>query len=424
MSAKKAAKKTSKPWWLVMILGLVTLGLYFVFRKSEEKKSPAREWVEAIFFAVIAATLIRAFTFEAFTIPTPSMEKSLLVGDFLFVSKLSYGPRLPMTPIAFPFVHHTMPFTESVKSYVESVKLPYFRLPGFGKIKNNDIVVFNYPMEDFRPVDKQEHYIKRCVGLPGDKLEVREGVLFINDKPGEKPTYMQMRYRARTDGSGFNMKTMKELGITEGPSPTMEGDFEITMTEGNAEKVKNFSNVAQLQQVLDKKGYGVDYIFPHSKKYNWNVDNFGALVIPKQDATVSLNLDNLPLYSRIISIYENNKLEVKGNDILINGVKANSYTFKMNYYFMMGDNRHNSADSRFWGFVPEDHIVGKAVFVWLSLDPDATSIFTKVRWNRVCSFIGQDALSTSYLWLFALIGGGIYFGSRWWRKKKEARSKA
>ncbi|MEY4110470.1 MAG: signal peptidase [Bacteroidota bacterium] len=424
MSAKKAAKKASKPWWLVILLGLLTLGLYFVFRKSEEKKSPAREWAEAVFFAVIAATLIRAFTFEAFTIPTPSMEKSLLVGDFLFVSKLSYGPRLPMTPIAFPFVHHTMPFTESVKSYVESVKLPYMRLPGFGKIKNNDIVVFNYPMEDFRPVDKQEHYIKRCVGLPGDKLEVREGVLFINDKPADKPTYMQMRYRARTDGSGFNIKTIRELGITEGPNPTMEGDYEITMTEGNAEKVKNFSNVSQLQPVLDKKGYGADYIFPHSKKYNWNVDNFGALVIPKENATVDLNLDNLPLYSRIISIYEKNKLEVKGNDIFINGEKTGNYTFRMNYYFMMGDNRHNSADSRFWGFVPEDHVVGKAVFVWLSLDPDASSIFTKIRWSRVCSLIGQDALSTSYLWLVALLGGGIYFGSRWWRKKSEAKARA
>jgi signal peptidase I len=172
--------------------------------------------------------------------------------------------------------------------------------------------------------------------------------------------------------------------------------------------------------VLDKKGYGADYIFPHSKKFNWNVDNFGALVIPKEGATVSLNLDNLPLYARIISIYEKNKLEIRGNDIFINGEKANSYIFKMNYYFMMGDNRHNSADSRFWGFVPEDHIVGKAVFVWLSLDPDASSIFTKVRWSRVCAFIGQDDLSSSYLWLVALIGGGIYFGSKRWSKKKEA----
>ena len=204
--------------------------------KNKVAKSKTREWTEAIVFAVVAATLIRTFAIEAYTIPTPSMEKSLMVGDFLFVSKLSYGPRLPMTPLSFPFAHNTMPFL-GTKSYLEWIKWDYRRLPGFGKIKNNDVVVFNYPMEDYRPVDKQDNYIKRCVGIPGDTLEVRDRILYVNGKEAEMPPHMQYGYNVKTDGSGFNPKVLRRLDITEGGRVSNQGDFSLTMTEDAVKQV-------------------------------------------------------------------------------------------------------------------------------------------------------------------------------------------
>jgi signal peptidase I len=422
------AKKESTPTkkmniYLFLFLCIITLGIFYLFHKSDKKKTPLREWGDAILFAVIAATFIRTFFIEAFTIPTSSMEKSLLIGDFLFVSKVSYGARVPMTPISFPFAHHTMPFTESVKSYSELIKLPYFRLPGFGKIKNNDVVVFNYPMEDFRPVDKQENYIKRCVGIPGDKLEVKKGLLYINDKMADMPERMQWKYHVQTDGSGFNPKAFKEMQVTEGVQTSNMGDYELTLTKENAEKIKSFGNVVHIEPLFEKPGVYAEYIFPFDPERKWNVDNYGALNIPKAGEKVNLNMTNLPIYKRIIEVYENNKLEIKENAIYINGLLATNYTFKMNYYFMMGDNRHNSADSRFWGFVPEDHIVGKAVFVWLSLDNLSTSIFNKVRWSRVFVSIGNNGVSSSYFLPVLIIGGAIYFFMRYRRKKKEGATK-
>jgi signal peptidase I len=334
------------------------------------------------------------------------------------VSKVSYGARVPMTPISFPFAHHTMPFTETVKSYSELIKLPYFRLPGLGEIKNNDVVVFNYPMEDFRPVDKQENYIKRCVGIPGDKLEVKQGILYINDKMADMPERMQWKYHVQTDGSDFNPKTLMDLQITEGAKTSNMGDYELTLTKENAEKVKAFGNVVHIEPMFDKAGVYAEYIFPFDPQRKWNVDNYGSLTIPKAGETVALNMSTLPIYKRLIEVYEKNKLEIKDSKIYINDVLASSYTFKMNYYFMMGDNRHNSADSRFWGFVPEDHIVGKAVFVWLSLDNNSTSIFNKVRWKRVFVSIGNNGVSSSYLLPALVIGGGIYFFARYRRRKK------
>lgn len=406
------------PIWLQIIFGILTLGLYFVFKKSERKKSPLREWTDAILFAVIAATLIRAFLIEAFTIPTSSMEKSLLIGDFLFVSKVSYGARVPMTPIAFPFAHHTLPLTENTPSYLEWIKIPYYRLPGFGKIKNNDIVVFNYPMEDFRPIDKQEHYIKRCVGLPGDLLEVRGSALYINNKPADVPEKSQHKYHVKTDGTDLNPKTLNEMEITEGARISDQGDYELTMTVENAARVKDFGNVVSVTPVVEKKGQYAEYIYPHDPTFQWNVDHYGPLRIPAAGAKVNLSIPNLPLYRRIIEVYEKNKLEVRDNRIYINGQVASSYVFKQDYFFMMGDNRHNSADSRFWGFVPEDHIVGKAVFVWMSLNNNATSIFNKIRWNRVCVGVNRDGITSSYLIPIALIGGVLYLFNRYRRKKK------
>jgi len=381
------------------------------------KKSPIREWVDAIIFAVIAASIIRIFMVEAYTIPTSSMEKSLLVGDFLFVSKLSYGPKVPNTPLAFPFVHHTMPLTATTKSYVEWIKLPFYRFPGLTTVKNNDVVVFNYPdgdtvalnvqnqsyyalVRDYgryrvwndkanfgdivaRPVDKRENYIKRCIGIPGDTLEIRDQVVYINGKAADLPDQAQFKYLVVTDGTRINPKALEKLNITEEISMTGPNEMVLTLTNETAEKVKSFVNVKEVKKIIQPKGFWQPYIFPFDSLYPWNVDNFGPLVIPKKGVTVEINKQNIVLYARIIKAYELNNLEIDGNTILINGKPATSYTFKLDYYWMMGDNRHNSADSRFWGFVPNDHIVGKAVFVWLSLDSNKSLFGGKIRMNKL-----------------------------------------
>jgi len=381
------------------------------------KKTALREWVDAIIFAVIAASIIRIFMIEAYTIPTSSMEKSLLVGDFLFVSKLSYGPKVPNTPIAFPFVHHTLPLTENTKSYVEWIKLPYYRFPGPSKVKNNDVVVFNYPdgdtvalkvqnqsyyalVRDYtrnrvwndkvnfgeivaRPVDKRENYIKRCLAIPGDTLQIIDQVVHINGKPADVPELAQFKYIVRTDGTRINPMALDKLDITEEIGMAGPEEYVITLTNEAAEKLKGFINVREVKKIIQPAGFWQPYIFPFDSAYPWNVDNFGPLVIPKAGTTVEINHRNIVLYERIIKNYELNDLEIQGNTILINGKPATSYTFKMDYYWMMGDNRHNSADSRFWGFVPQDHIVGKAVFVWLSLDNRKPLFGGKIRVNKL-----------------------------------------
>ena len=381
------------------------------------KKSVAREWTDAIIFAVVAASIIRIFMVEAYTIPTSSMEKSLLVGDFLFVSKLSYGPKNPQTPIAFPFVHHTMPLSKYAKSYSEIIHLPYYRFPGFSKVKRNDVVVFNYPDGDTvalkmqnqsyyalvrnfgheavwnnpyefgkitsRPVDKRENYIKRCLAIAGDTLEIRDKLVYINGKQADIPENSQFKYIVTTDGSPVSKRVIDKLDITEQIETTDQGDYVLTLTSQGVEKIKALPNVKEVRPVIQPKGYWNPDIFPYDSTYVWNVDNFGPLYIPKAGVTVALSTKNLPLYSRIIEAYELNKLEVKDGRIYINGKESNSYTFRMNYYWMMGDNRHNSADSRYWGFVPEDHVVGKAVFVWLSLDSNKSLFGGKIRWNKL-----------------------------------------
>ena len=381
------------------------------------KKSQLREWTDAIIFAVVAASIIRIFMIEAYTIPTSSMEKSLLVGDFLFVSKMSYGPKLPNTPLAFPFVHHTMPLTKFTKSYVEWIKWPFYRFPGFTTIKHGDVVVFNYPDGDTvalkqqnssyyslvrqlghervwndkfnfgdivsRPVDKRENYIKRCIGLPGDTIQIIDEVVQINGKALDFPKLSQFMYQVKTDGNPINKRLIGKLDITEEVQTTETGDQVITLTQESAAKLKELPNVLSVEKIIQPKGFWQPYIFPFDSTYAWNVDNFGPLYIPKAGATVQLTLANLPLYSRIINAYELNSLDVKDGKIFINGKVATSYTFKLDYYWMMGDNRHNSADSRFWGFVPADHIVGKAVFVWLSLDNNKSLFGGKIRWSKL-----------------------------------------
>jgi signal peptidase I len=352
----------------------------------KKKKTARREWFDAIVFAVIAATIIRTFFIEAYTIPTPSMERSLLVGDFLFVSKVNYGPRVPMTPIAFPFAHHTMPLTNT-KAYWDGWQVNYHRLPGFSDIKKGDVVVFNYPMEAdspfYRPVDKRENYIKRCQGTPGDTISLVNAQVYVNGKAMPIPTEGQIDYTIVTNGMDLNPQVSEDLHISK-----YEVTAPPTMTQASANALKKYSNIKSVTPNIASKAM-VDYaVFPydarHEKdhKYLWNVDNFGPVIIPKAGWTVKLDSLTLPIYRRAITVYEGNKLEEVGNDILINGKKTDTYTFKMNYYWMMGDNRHDSLDSRFWGFVPEDHIVGKALFIWMSWDDEAP-FFSKLRWSRL-----------------------------------------
>lgn len=389
---------------------------------KKQKKSKSREWAEAIVFAVIAATIIRTFFIEAYTIPTPSMEKSLLVGDYLFVSKASYGARLPMTPIAVPLTHHTIPVI-NVKSFVEWQKLPYLRLPGWGKIKRNDATVFNFPEGDtvvvnipeqsyyqlsrqlgrenvlkerfilpngrtfdgggitVRPIDKKENYIKRTIGMPGETIEIKNREVFIDGNAIAEPKDVMYTYLIYSQQALSPKVIRDKYNISLGHYYQDHKVYRAALTTAEANILRDFSSVDSV--IVESHRAQNDFsIFPNVPEYNWTVDNFGPLWIPKKAETVELNLDNLPLYRRVIEIYENNDLNVEGNDIYINGQKTTSYTFQQDYYFMMGDNRHNSADSRFWGFVPHDHIVGKAVFIWFSKDPE-----TGVRWKRLFSTV-------------------------------------
>jgi signal peptidase I len=425
-------------YWLLFILPVI-YDIYIskkvnwsFWKKRGQKPGKIIEWVDAIIFAVVAATLIRMFFIEAYTIPTSSMEKTLLVGDYLFVSKVSYGPKMPNTPLSFPFVHHTMPFSETAKSFVEWIKWPYKRIAGFGNVKRNDIVVFNFPEGDtvalkrqnesyydlcrrygrervwtdklnfgdiiYRPVDKQENYIKRCVAVPGDKIEVKHTQVFINDKKQEHFEKMQYYYEVITKDLSFNPKNLERLGmsnddiefalntqqtITDTLTRISTNHYIMTITEEMANTIRAFPNVisAKVYEIKERED-----VFPQDSTICYNRDNFGPLYVPKKGQTVTLTIKNLPIYQRIIDVYEDNDLAVKGDKIFINGKETNSYTLKMDYYFMMGDNRHNSQDARFWGFVPEDHIVGKAVFIWLSLDKDK-SFFSKIRWSRMFRLI-------------------------------------
>jgi|SRR5690554_4504138 len=363
-------------------------------KKNKVKKSSGREWADAIFFALVAATLIRTFNIEAYKIPSQSMEGTLLAGDFLFVSKMHYGARVPITPFAFPLGHQTFPLT-NIKCYLDQPSLPYMRLPGFQKIKRGDAVVFNYPMEDDRPIDKKTNYIKRCVGLPGESFSIDQGQIFINGKKIEQPDHLQFHHTVTINNKGINPERLKDLDILENEVYTTNrpNTFIMFLEKGQAECVKKMPGVEHIQREYYSPELGQYTIntFPgDTNQFKWTADVFGPLIIPQKGLTIPLNRENLSLYHRTISIYEKNDLQVKGSEIYINGQVAHEYTFKQDYYFMMGDNRHNSEDSRFWGFVPEDHVVGKAWMVWMCIQPGVG-----FRFDRLLKFIQGDAIQKS-----------------------------
>ncbi len=408
------------------------------WKKRDGQNSKLVEWIDALIFAVIAVTIINIFLFQNYKIPTGSMEKSLLVGDHLYVSKVAYGPRIPNTPIAFPFTQHTMPLTKQTKSFVEWIKLPYKRLAGFGKIKRDDPVVFNFPAGDtvvvqhqnvsyyqlvrdaamdlkrqdrmagrpekkesayyalgrdeiwrqfdivIRPVDKRDNYIKRCVAIPGDTLQIIRGKVYTNGKPQKEIPGIQYEYYILVEGQSISSRVLNRMDIYETSIIPGTPHISARLTAENVEKLKAFKNVKEVRRYYDDiYDYSRSYnYFPSDSNYKWTLDQFGPLYIPAKGATLRLTTANLPLYERIIGYYEKNELQVRDGKIYINGTETDKYTFNMDYYWMMGDNRHSSLDSRFWGFVPEDHIIGRPRFVWLSLDSNKP-FPKKIRWKRM-----------------------------------------
>jgi signal peptidase I len=358
----------------------------FRFKKDTKvekpQKSKTREWVDAIIFAVVVSTIVRGLFFSAYAIPSGSMEGTQLTGDYLFVSKISYGPRMANTPIAIPFTEPTM---YGIKTYWDGLQLPYWRLPGFTHIKNRDIVVFNKPDEagpEYNlPVDERTCLIKRCQAIPGDVLSIVNAQVYINGKAAPNAPKQQTSYDVVTNGVPINPEILQEQHITI-QNQMLPYNYEMVMSAEAAATLKTFSNVKSITPIIAPAGTYDAQIFPHNEKFKWNLDNFGPIRLPKKGWTTPLNDSTLTLYRRAIEVYENNKVTIEGKDIMINGKKADSYTFKMDYYWMMGDNRHDSLDSRFWGYVPEDHIIGKAVLTWFSTD-STQNIFNRVRWNRV-----------------------------------------
>lgn len=375
-------------------------------------KSVLREWTESIIFAVFAASFLRMFLLEAFIIPTPSMEGTLKVGDFLLVSKVHYGIRTPMTVIMFPLLHNTVPKINS-ESYISSPNLPYYRLPKITEVKRYDPFVFNWPVGDsvylsndrswtayqvktipqaasdtrgtelrVRPLDKKDHYIKRCVGIPNDVIEIKDRQLYVNGSMAPNPTHLQYRYIIKGRNSiDQNMKRLlqkMDVSMAFNQYYPEYDSWVMFLEEGQVNQMKAAKPDLEIIPYVSQPGE----VFPYDNK-TWSFDNYGPLWLPKKDTTVNINLQNLSLYSRIISVYENNKLEVKDTTIYINDQPATTYTFKQGYYWAMGDNRHNSEDSRAWGFVPEDHVVGKPVLIWMSLRN--ASLRDGVNWKRIFS---------------------------------------
>ncbi len=481
---------------LDMVLGVVTLGFYIAYvnytqettyHADRDLKAPNKtmDTLGSLSFAIVVATLVHTYFIQPYTIPTSSLEKSLLVGDFLFVSKFHYGARTPMTPIAAPMVHDTLPIIKT-KSYLAKPSLPYFRFPALQKIERNDIVVFNWPADTLfhmykaadkrydKPIDKKTNYVKRCTAIPGDNFEIRDGIIFINGKESILPERAKPQYFYLIKTNNINADEIKNFyQITEGyplfeikneiwDKPELKNElinryafeeisrdtlttavtgqidqdiynklglmispsyFYGNLTAEKYEQLKSDSRISSVKRQISKTAE--DGIFTDiqdgkpSLKNNWNRDNMGPISIPEAGKTVALNKENLPLYKKIIDEYEGNDLKVNGDEIRINGQIATSYTFKQDYYWMMGDNRHNSLDSRYWGFVPADHIVGKPIFIWMSIDGINDGIKNwSIRWDRLFTTVSGDGQPKSYFRYF-LIALAAYFAFDYLRKKKK-----
>ena len=478
-------------------LVLVTLGLYIFYvnyageanynpERSLKPRSELGEWVSSITFAIIAATLVHTYFMQPFTIPTSSLEKSLLVGDYLFVSKFHYGARVPSSVISLPMVHDSIPLTK-LPSYLKKPQLPYTRLPGLQKIKNNDIVCFNWPADSlatmwgdnsgkftYKPVDKKTNYVKRSVGIAGDSLEIRDGYVYLNGKKNELPSRAKIQFyytyeaKSTINGSNFpqfliekerigvykilseywNNSKVQEAIKKNGNLSKISADSLYTEVAGGInrdfarrlkmESVPNKINInLTAQEVLKLEKYketvsvrklnfnADNAIFPHIKSNNWSQDNFGPIYIPKAGVTVKLDLTSLPYYKQIIQNYENNDLAVVGSTIFINGIEATSYTFKQDYYWLMGDNRHNSLDARYWGYVPFDHVLGKPVMVWFSWNANAASFGEKlksIRWDRMFTTVHGEGAPVSYrYYVLALLA--LYFVYSFYKGRKKTAKK-
>jgi len=431
------------------LLAVVTLGFYiyyinyatksnYVENRSLKPPTALGEWISSIAFAIIAATLVHTYFIQPYTIPTSSLEKTLLVGDYLFVSKFHYGARMPMTAVAAPMVHDSIPGA-GIKSYVSNSKdkesfwnklsFPYMRLPGIKKIKRNDIVVFSWPADStnymwgdnsgkftYKPIDKRTNYVKRCVGVPGDSLSVVDGYVFINGKRTELPDNAKPQWMHIVDTGGealsqaafsrYNIKEWQRLG---------DGRYALNLTDEEAKLIEKNPIAKSVTKYIKPKGFYDPNIFPHYPKYKWTVDNFGPIYIPKEGATVALNAETIPFYEQIIRRYEDNDLTIFGDNIYINGKKVDSYTFKQDYYWMMGDNRQNSLDARAWGYVPFDHVVGTPIMIWFSWDAQTRS----VRWDRLFTTV-SNGKTKSFFWI-GLIAVALILYSVFKPKKKKQK---
>ncbi|MCP9757083.1 signal peptidase I [Lacihabitans sp. CCS-44] len=370
-------------------------------KKPKKQKSAMREWWDSVLFAVVAATLIRGLFLEAYTIPTGSMEKSLLINDFLFVSKVHYGARTPKTILQVPLTHQKIWFTE-IPSYSDAIQIPNFRLPGFTSVKNGDVVVFNYPGcperpdpyggFDKYPVDLRTNYIKRCIGIGGDVVDIRNSEVYVNNKKFDNAANTQKYYSIETN-TNVNEKLFEKLGIENKGERSENGKiyYSINSTESALAELKKYDFVTNIFPDIIAKGDTTDQnynAFPHQTTlFSNNRDNFEPFTVPKKGMKIQLTDKNIAMYKSVITVFDLNKnAEYKNGKIFIDGKQVNEYTFNQDYYFMMGDNRYESDDSRFWGFVPADHIVGKAVFIWMSIDANG-SLLNKIRWSRLFSLI-------------------------------------
>ncbi len=435
-------------------LVVLTFGLYlfyinyatdapYIEKRDLMPKSTNGEWVSSILFAIVAATLVHTYFMQPFTIPSSSLEKTLLVGDYLFVSKFHYGARTPITTVAAPMLHDSLPVVKS-KSYLKWPQLPYYRLPGFQKIKKNDIVVFSWPVDTLvdirpghmrgsvrKPIDKKSNYVKRAVGMPGDSLEVRDGYVYINGKKNDLPdrARIQFSYLVQTNETINPRVFVERYDITDGVQQIDGGYFIAAATEEAIEKLRNRQGIGEITKYNSSpSGKAEKGTFPESSLHPNNRDFFGPIYIPAKGATVDINPTSLPFYKRIIEVYEGYEMgrerdiTVNGTQVLLNGEPLNDYTFEQDYYWLMGDNRHNSQDARAWGYVPFNHVVGKPVFVWFSLDPNQKGLFNSIRWDRVFTTVGGEGKPTSYL-LYFLVAVGLYFGWSAFSKRKKKSPK-